>query len=139
MKKFFSFAIIFILCLAVLTAAEKGNKSKKNTETQPKNIPQYVGVQLVSGITTVTDPKTGTVYVVDFRDGAIQSVSVKDPKDKTKSVALNNFKHDFTDCPDIQLCYDNPFEKRSVCVCLPPAQLYRPGSPLKTVWKFVSQ
>lgn len=139
MKNLLSICIVFMLCLSVLSSAEKGKKSKKSTETQPRNIPQYVGVQLESGNTSVTDPKTGTVYIVDFRDGAIQSVSVQDPKDKSKSVALLNFKHDFTDCPDIQLCYDNPFEKRTICVCLPPAQLYRAGSPLKTVWKFVSK
>lgn len=134
--------ISYILCIACFTGILYAgtNKEKKQKGKEQSSIPRMVGIQLEIGTTSVTDPTTGTVYSVEYKDGSIQSVTIIDPKNKTGTpIKLQVSALKMNDCPDVNYCYENPFEKRVVCVCLPPAHAYRAGTSLKTVWKFTNR
>ena len=138
MKKTIS-CIICIVCVTCVAYAGS-NKEKQQKGKAQTSLPRMVGVQLEIGTSSVTDPTTGTVYTVEYKDGSIQSVTILDPKNKTSEpIKLQVSSRKMNDCPDVNYCYENPFEKRVVCVCLPPAHMYRPGAPLKTVWKFMNR
>lgn len=134
--------INYIVCIVCITCAVYAgtNKEKQQKDKGQTSVPRMVGVQLEIGTNSVTDPTTGTVYTVVYKDGSIQSVTIIDPKNKTGTpIKLQVSSRKMNDCPDVNYCYENPFEKRVVCVCLPPAKAYRAGTSLKTIWKFTNR
>ena len=60
------------------------------------------------------------------------------PKDKSTKELLPKQEKIADFCPEAALCFTNPFDKRQVCVCMPPAPTVRSGQPIKTVWRFIS-
>ncbi len=134
MNFFIAIALFFALNSHHVLAKDNTKKAKPNKTA----IPVMVGAVLQNGTTTITDPQTKTDYTIVYNDGAIQSVTIVNPKDKSTKELIRKQEKIADFCPEAALCFTNPFDKRQVCVCMPPAPTVRLGQPIKTVWRFVT-
>ncbi|MFN5308654.1 MAG: hypothetical protein ACK5C0_04275 [Candidatus Kapaibacterium sp.] len=130
-----------LLCTMLIAFASHhvfANDNAKKAATKKAAIPVMVGAVLQNGTNTVTDPQTKTDYTIVYNDGAIQSVTIANPNDKSTKELLPKQEKIPDFCPEAALCFTNPFDKKQVCVCMPPAPIVRSGQPIKTVWRFTT-
>lgn len=133
---------LLFTCIIIITAFIHGaiaKDSPKKSSSKKVTIPVMIGSVLSVGENKIIDSQTQTEYTVVYKDGAMQSVTVVTPKDKTTTELISRSEKMPDFCPDITLCFVNPYDKRQACVCLPPPQTVRPGQPIKTIWRFASR
>ena len=120
-----------LLCTILIAFTSHHALAKDNAKkaaTKKAAIPVMVGAVL----------QNGNDYTIVYNDGAIQSVTIANPKDKSTKELLPKQEKIADFCPEAALCFTNPFDKKQVCVCMPPAPTVRSGQPIKTVWRFIS-
>lgn len=127
-----------MVMVAVIAYHVTAKDAPQKSSSKKVTIPVMVGTVLSVGENKIIDSQTQTEYTVVYKDGAIQSVTVVNPKDKTATELISRSEKMPDFCPDITLCFVNPYDKRQACVCLPPPQTVRPGQPIKTIWRFAS-